>query len=167
VIDYIQFNEENIHSQEWQFQEYDSDILVAEHADEAWLLVSTPLIDNLAPMQAVCHRLQVSHNIQVKGIAQVTEKNYYLIVEQLLSAGSKLLEQESSNTQLALEEMLKKAVALKASDLHITRNDMVANIELRINGVLCPFIQMKASRCDELVFVLYNVEASTRDTTRS
>ena len=116
-------------------------------------------------MQAVCHRLQVSHNIQVKGIAQVTEKNYYLIVEQLLSAGSKLLEQESSNTQLALEEMLKKAVALKASDLHITRNDMVANIELRINGVLCPFIQMKASRCDELVFVLYNVEASTRDTT--
>ena len=83
-------------------------ILVAEHADEAWLLVSTPLIDNLAPMQAVCHRLQVSHNIQVKGIAQVTEKNYYLIVEQLLSAGSKLLEQESSNTQLALEEMLKR-----------------------------------------------------------
>lgn len=165
MIDYIQFNEENIHSQEWQFQEYDGDILVAEHADEAWLLVSTPLIDNLAPMQAVCHRLQVSHNIQVKGIAQVTEKNYYLIVEQLLSAGSKLLEQESSNTQLALEEMLKKAVALKASDLHITRNDMVANIELRINGVLCPFIQMKASRCDELVFVLYNVEASTRDTT--
>lgn len=165
MIDYIQFNEENIHSQEWQFQEYDGDILVAEHADEAWLLVSTPLIDNLAPMQAVCHRLQVSHNIQVKGIAQVTEKNYYLIVEQLLSAGNKLLEQESSNTQLALEEMLKKAVALKASDLHITRNDMVANIELRINGVLCPFIQMKASRCDELVFVLYNVEASTRDTT--
>ena len=52
MIDYIQFNEENIHSQEWQFQEYDGDILVAEHADEAWLLVSTPLIDNLAPMPA-------------------------------------------------------------------------------------------------------------------
>ncbi|MGL5698322.1 MAG: ATPase, T2SS/T4P/T4SS family [Kluyvera sp.] len=116
-------------------------------------------------MQAVIYRLQVAHNVQVKGIAQVSEINYYLIVEQLLSKENKLLEQESSNTQLALEEMLKKAVALRASDLHITRNDMVANIELRINGVLCPFLQMKASRCDELVFVLYNVEASTRDTT--
>lgn len=165
MIDYIQFTEENIHSQEWQFKEYDGDMLVAEHADEAWLLVSTPLIDNLAPLQAVLHRLQVTHNLQIKGIAQVTERHYYQIVEQLLSSENKLLEHESSNTQRALEELLKRAVALKASDLHITRNDMVADIELRINGVLCPFLQMKASRCDELVFVLYNVEASTRDTT--
>lgn len=165
TLDYIQFTAENIHSQEWQFAEYDNDTLVAEYMNETWLLVSTPLIDNLATMQVVLHRLQVTHNLKCKGIAQVNENTYYKVVEKLLTAGNKLIEQESSNTQLALEALLKKAVALKASDLHITRNDMVANIELRINGVLNPFLQMKASRCDELVFVLYNVEASTRDTT--
>lgn len=165
MIDYIQFTEENIHSQGWQFKEYEGDILVAEYADEAWLLISTSLIDNLASTQAVIHRLQSVHAIKIKGLAQVSERSYYEIIEKLLSSESKLTEQESSNTQRALEEMLKRAVALKASDLHITRNDMVAEISLRINGVLCPFMQMKAARCDELVFVLYNVEASTRDTT--
>ncbi len=165
ILDYIQLADESINSEEWHFLEFDDSILVAQREEEFWLIEYTLLIDNLSSMQAIIHRLQVTHNITVKGIAQINESVYFKIIEKITSTDLRLLEQDSSNTQVYLESLLQRAVDMGASDLHITRNDVVAQVELRINGVLCPFIQMKALRCDELVFVLYNVEASTRDTT--
>lgn len=165
ILDYIQFAEESLYSDEWTFVEYDNSIIVASNNSESWLLDYSSLTESFTSIQAIIHHLKKAHSLSVRGIAHITEEIYFRIVERIATAESRLLEQESSNTQIYLEHLLQRAVDMGASDLHITRNDAVANIELRINGVLCPFIQMKASRCDEIVFVLYNVEASTRDTT--
>lgn len=107
------------------------------------------------------------HKRPVVGIAVVSEEDYFHILEfiSLRALNAAQNEIDVTDTQKQLVSILQRVVSMGASDLHITRNDVLAQFEARVNGVLMPFMQIKSQQCDELVFVLYNVEATTRDTT--
>ncbi|WP_407907749.1 ATPase, T2SS/T4P/T4SS family [Escherichia coli] len=101
----------------------------------------------------------------MKGIGVVDSALFYELIENVSIENAKRRDFNLSSIQQELEVILLNAVKLGASDIHITRGDVMAKIELRINGMLVLNDQMLATKCDELIFVLYNVEATTRDTT--
>ncbi|WP_434134149.1 ATPase, T2SS/T4P/T4SS family [Enterobacter cloacae] len=107
------------------------------------------------------------HKRPIIGIAVVSEEDYFHILEfiSLRALNAAQNDIDVTDTQKQLVSILQRVVNMGASDLHITRNDVLAQFEARVNGVLMPFMQVKSQQCDELVFVLYNVEATTRDTT--
>lgn len=61
--------------------------------------------------------------------------------------------------------ILNKAIKENASDVHFIRDDDIAKIKFRVNGKIDLHQEILASDCDELLFVLYNVMASTKETT--
>ncbi|WP_312211994.1 ATPase, T2SS/T4P/T4SS family [Pseudescherichia sp.] len=151
----------------WDFHEFDGIGITAAHAGKEYLLINAVDIDRLFEYQIQIARLGTLHKRSVSGLAQVTEEQYYKVIEfislkQMTAAQSAI---DITDTQRRLGKVLQRVVNMGASDLHITRNDVLAVFEARVNGVLTPFMQVKAAQCDEMVFVLYNVEATTRDTT--
>lgn len=94
-----------------------------------------------------------------------TESQYYQIIEKATRDKSSNLLYETSDVQKELESLLQVAVDTGASDLHITRGDVISKVEFRVNGSLILYSQLTSASCDELVFVLYNVEATTKETT--
>lgn len=150
---------------EWRFTEYAEDLITAESQDGEYLLTRSTLLEKLATLDSDLYQLKTFYECDVCGVAIISEDDYFIVLEQTSVNRRKLTLIDNSDIQNSLEKLLLNAVNLGASDLHITRNDNIAQVEFRINGVLSVFTQMKSDRCDELVFVLYNVEASTKDTT--
>lgn len=151
----------------WDFHEFEGIGITAAHAGKEYLLINAVDIDRLFEYQIQIARLGTLHKRSVSGLARVTEEQYYKVIEfislkQMTAAQSAI---DITDTQRRLGKVLQRVVNMGASDLHITRNDVLAVFEARVNGVLTPFMQVKAAQCDEMVFVLYNVEATTRDTT--
>lgn len=151
----------------WIYQEFEGIGFVAISGESEYLLVTHLEISNLFTYQIQTLRLISQHKRKIIGLALVQEDDYYRIIEhvslKLLNDANKDI--DITDTQKQLATILERAVNMGASDLHITRNDVLAQFEARVNGVLVPFMQIKSQICDELVFVLYNVEATTRDTT--
>jgi len=166
-IEYVRISGEELFKGGWEYHEFDGIGVTAAHTGREYLLINTLDIDKLFEYQIQRARLASQHKRTVSGLAQVTEELYYKVIEfislrQMNAAQSAI---DITDTQRRLGNILQRVVSMGASDLHITRNDVLAVFEARINGVLTPFMQVKAAQCDEMVFVLYNVEANTRDTT--
>lgn len=166
-LDYVHIAPEDLLMGAWDFHEFDGIGITASHAGKEYLLINTVDIDRLFEYQIQIARLGTLHKRLVSGLAQVSEEQYYKVIEfislkQITAAQSAI---DITDTQRRLASVLQRVVSMGASDLHITRNDVLAVFEARVNGVLTPFMQVKAAQCDEMVFVLYNVEATTRDTT--
>ncbi|MFK3662599.1 MULTISPECIES: ATPase, T2SS/T4P/T4SS family [Enterobacterales] len=165
IIDYIQLTDESIYSSEWVFAEIEDRMLLARLGTQEFLISTRSVVEELHIIQYEVRKMNDIHRHNIVGIAGVTESVYFKIFEIVSLQKQSLVSLDISETQKELEAILIEAVRLGASDLHITRNDILAKLEVRVNGLLLPMMQMPSSKCDELVFVLYNVQASTRDTT--
>lgn len=158
---------EEILSGHWEYHEFEGIGISATHESNEYLLVHIINIDKLFEYKLQISRLKSMHKRPVVGIAVVSEEDYFHILEfiSLRALNAAQNDIDVTDTQKQLVSILQRVVNMGASDLHITRNDVLAQFEARVNGVLMPFMQVKSQQCDELVFVLYNVEATTRDTT--
>lgn len=164
-LDFLYLTNESVTAGSWRFVEYEDDLITGTINDNEYLLTRLTLLEKLPTLESDLYRLNSFYGCNICGVAIIVEDDYYRILEQTSVNKKKLSINDNSDIQNSLESILLSAVNLGASDLHITRNDNIAQIELRVNGVLSTFMQMKADKCDELVFVLYNVEANTKDTT--
>jgi len=164
---FVQISPDDLFTDGWEYQEFEGIGITASRDLQDYLLVTDLSIDRLFELRINVERLRTQYKRQVVGFARVSEDEYFQVVElislQALKNASKDI--DITDTQKRLASILLRAVNMGASDLHITRNDVLALLEARVNGVLMPFMQIKSQLCDELVFVLYNVEATTRDTT--
>ena len=61
--------------------------------------------------------------------------------------------------------ILEQAIKQGASDVHFIRDDDIAKIRFRVNGHIDLYQEMIGGECDELLFVMYNVMATTKETT--
>lgn len=166
-LKYLHISSDDLLSERWEYLEFDGIGITARSDEEEYLLIHTLSVDKMFEHQLQISRLKSMHKRPIVGLAQVTEEEYYQVIEfislKALNAAQGTI--DITDTQKRLANILLRAVNMGASDLHITRNDVLALFEARVNGVLMPFMQIKSQQCDELVFVLYNVEATTRDTT--
>jgi len=164
---FLRISAEELLAGKWTYQEYDGIGFTAAIEEAEYLVISHIEINDLFTYQIQISRLVSQHKRKILGIALVQEDDFYRIIEHVslkkISDANKNI--DITDTQKQLAAILQRAVGMGASDLHITRNDVLAQFEARVNGVLMPFMQIKSQQCDELVFVLYNVEATTRDTT--
>ena len=166
-LKYLHIPSDELLSEHWEYLEFEGIGITARRDGQEYLLIQTLSVDKMFEHQLQIARLKSMHKRPVVGLAQVTEEEYYQVIEfislKALNAAQGTI--DITDTQKRLANILLRAVNMGASDLHITRNDVLALFEARVNGVLMPFMQIKSQQCDELVFVLYNVEATTRDTT--
>lgn len=164
---YLRIEPEELFSERWEFFEFDGIGLTASCEEGEFLLVFNVSVEKMFEHQLQIARLKSMHKRPVMGLARITEEEYYQVIEyiSLKAINAAQGNIDITDTQKRLANILLRAVNMGASDLHITRNDVLAQFEARVNGVLMPFMQIKSQQCDELVFVLYNVEATTRDTT--
>lgn len=166
-LKYRRILQDDLLSELWEYHEFDGIGITARCDEEEYLLIHTLSVEKMFEHQLQIARLKSMHKRPIVGLAQVTEEEYYQVIEfislKALNAAQGTI--DITDTQKRLANILLRAVNMGASDLHITRNDVLALFEARVNGVLMPFMQIKSQQCDELVFVLYNVEATTRDTT--
>lgn len=166
-LGFLRIPPEELHGGSWQYQEFEGIGITALQGSQEYLLVYSIGIDRLFEYELQIARLKSMHKRPVVGVALISEEHYFQILEfiSLQALNSAQGDIDVTDTQKRLMNILQRVVNMGASDLHITRNDVLALFEARINGVLMPFMQIKSQQCDELVFVLYNVEATTRDTT--
>ncbi|MGC4492691.1 ATPase, T2SS/T4P/T4SS family [Escherichia coli] len=152
-------------NEQWHFFILEEDLLLGKNNENYYLIQKNT--DEILPgkVQADLTYLNLVHKVKMTGLAVVDSDLYYQLLEDISLENVKRRDINSSSIQQELEALLLHAVNRGASDLHITRGDVMAKIELRINGVLVLDHQLLSSKCDELIFVLYNVQASTRDTT--
>ncbi|HGL4053204.1 ATPase, T2SS/T4P/T4SS family [Citrobacter koseri] len=164
---FLRISSDELLAGKWTYLEFEGIGFTAMTDDTEYLLITHLEINDLFTYQIQISRLISQHKRRVVGLALVHEEDYYRVIEfvslkQINDANKDI---NITDTQKQLAAILQRAVSMGASDLHITRNDVLAQLEARVNGVLMPFVQIKSQLCDELVFVLYNVEATTRDTT--
>lgn len=150
---------------DWQFSLKEEELLVGEHNGTFSLMVYQLNMSDLAEIQQSILYLNLCCDIDISRIVLIKDNLYYSIFERLVKKNFSVREGVVSTVQADLERLLQMAVDAGASDLHITRNDQLASVEFRVNGVLVPHSKILSSKCDELCFVLYNVQASTKETT--
>ncbi|EIU1190523.1 pilus assembly protein, partial [Salmonella enterica subsp. enterica serovar Agama] len=150
---------------DWQFSLKEEELLVGEHNGTFSLMVHQLNMSDLAEIQQSILYLNLCCDIDISRIVLIKDNLYYSIFERLVKKNFSVREGVVSTVQADLERLLQMAVDAGASDLHITRNDQLASVEFRVNGVLVPHSKILSSKCDELCFVLYNVQASTKETT--
>lgn len=166
-LGFTRITSEELLSGVWEYQDFEGIGITALLGANEYLLVYNISIDRLFEYELQMSRLKSMHKRPIYGLALVTEEEYFHVLEfvSLKALNNAQGDIDVTDTQRRLINILQRVVNMGASDLHITRNDVLALFEARINGVLMPFMQIKSQQCDELVFVLYNVEATTRDTT--
>lgn len=161
----LMLDESVLASPDWSFSQPVEGMLCGVRQGVSYLLVSDLRIDTLAAVGVDYEYLTRVRKEPCQGVALVSGELYYRILENLTLTTLTENQNKSTEIQLQLETLLTHAASLGASDVHITRREAIATVELRINGVLVPDEQMLSTRCDEMVFVLYNVQASTKETT--
>ena len=110
---------------------------------------------------------QLGNNVQGEEYYLILPDNNFLELKNTLS-------EETAKTPVAIKRsdsekriisVLEEAIIKKASDVHFVREDDIARIKMRINGKVELFQELQCNSCDEMLFVLYNVMASTKETT--
>lgn len=162
---YLELDEKVLDDPGWVFHQYEEDLLAGQYGDCIYLLSRHISIDSLSTLLVDSSYLQQVKKINIQGVAVVSEDLYFQVMDFIAMGKIRQNQEHSSEVQRALEKLLTHAVETGASDVHITRRDTLALVEIRVNGVLVPDTQMTSMRCDEMVFVLYNVQATTRETT--
>lgn len=101
---------------------------------------------------------------------QEQHPNFYLVNEQLYRMLVARAEHEGRNSKLSgIEEdvlkVIRAAIEMQVSDIHIIREDIACSIKFRINGSLMMHREILSHEADSWMFVLYNVMATTKETT--
>lgn len=149
----------------YHFSVIESNLILAKKNSGQFVVFYDLSLDYFHLIREKIDYVKYKHRIEADGIVLLDESTYFQIIERdsLQAKAKKVI--KSSKVQIELELLLTQATEAGASDLHITRGDILSRIEFRINGELRLHSQMRSKRCDELVFVLYNVEATTKETT--
>lgn len=144
MLDFVRISADDLLAGKWTYLEFDGIGFTATTEERDYLVVTSLSIDTLFEFQIQVSRLVSQHKRQVVGLALVAEEDYYRIVEhvslKLLNDANKNI--DITDTQKRLAAILQRVVSMGASDLHITRNDVLALFEARVNGVLMPFMQI-------------------------
>lgn len=164
-IELRHINSHMYRNESWLFYLIEDDLLIGKKDDRSYLVFKDTDDADIGRVQSDLNYILFVHKQRIEGIASIDATLYFELVENISMENAKRQEIDTSNIQQDLEIMLLHAVKRGASDLHITRGDVMAKVEHRINGILTVDTHMLSSKCDELIFVLYNVQASTRDTT--
>ncbi|EBS1326925.1 pilus assembly protein [Salmonella enterica subsp. enterica serovar Muenchen] len=162
--DFLRIDDDNLLS-DWKFSLIEEKMLVGENKGSFSLMVHQLNISVLGDIQQCILFLKLYCDIDVSRIVLIKEMLYYSILDKVIKRDQLSRELMNSSVQQDLEKLLIAAVDIGASDLHITRTDRLATIEFRVNGILIPHSTILSTKCDELCFVLYNVQASTKETT--
>uniref|UniRef100_UPI003F7EBB41 ATPase, T2SS/T4P/T4SS family n=1 Tax=Providencia rettgeri TaxID=587 RepID=UPI003F7EBB41 len=148
-----------------RFELLEKKLITVDYNQKKYLIINKFEIDKLASVYMDLHYARSVYKKNISGFMLSTEAQYYQIIEKATQSNNNNLLYETSEVQKELESLLQVAVDTGASDLHITRGDVISKIEFRVNGSLILYSQLTSASCDELVFVLYNVEATTKETT--
>lgn len=150
---------------DWHFSLQTGELLIGEYNSRLSLVVHQIGIKDFTTIQQNILYLNLCCGMPVNRIVLISDTLYYSIFEKVIKKNLPTREAVVSTVQAELEKLLQLAVDSGASDLHITRNDQLATVEFRVNGVLVPHSKILSTKCDEMCFVLYNVQASTKETT--
>ena len=143
----------------------ESNLILAQKNNSQFILFYDLSLDYFYAVRDKIEYVKYKYKKETNGIVLLDESTYFQIIERdsLQVKAKKII--KSSKVQIELEHLLTQATEAGASDLHITRGDILSQIEFRVNGELRLHSQMRSKKCDEFVFVLYNVEATTKETT--
>ncbi|HAS7223170.1 toxin-coregulated pilus assembly ATPase TcpT, partial [Vibrio cholerae] len=92
----------------------------------------------------------------------VSDANHKLLIANLVT------EQQAKDLSFIEKDIMKiasSATAYGASDIHFIREDRICKIKFRVNGTMIDYREILSSEADALMFVLYNVMATTKETT--
>lgn len=123
---------------------------------------------NSSMSMAFYQRYLLDHSlspVKIDGIGVVSSIDFYKVKSsiQSISRLDNVDAQDLSQAEKELDSIFENAVSLNTSDIHIRRDDYVATVSFRINGSLRDISAMSVKMCDSLIFVLYNVLASTKE----
>lgn len=149
----------------YSFELLEKDAITIDYNGLKYLVIYKLDINKLSIAYIELNYVMDVYKKRVSGFVLVSEAQYYQIIERATQGHYSHIINKTSDVQKELENLLQIAVDAGASDLHITRGDVISKIEFRVNGALILHSQLTSSSCDELVFVLYNVEATTKETT--
>ncbi|WP_317623639.1 ATPase, T2SS/T4P/T4SS family [Vibrio sp. N418] len=93
-----------------------------------------------------------------------TDEHYKLLDIKLVESVQLELSTKTKSEERVIS-VLKQAISKAASDIHFIRDSDTAKIKFRVNGELELQQEVLSTDCDEMLFVLYNVMASTKETT--
>ncbi|OAT26474.1 ATPase, T2SS/T4P/T4SS family [Proteus myxofaciens] len=161
----LTINRASLNNLPYEFTLLEKNLVIAEKDGENYLLSFDISTNNFSLIRERLIYINKKYKLYVNNILLVEEVCYFEILEQYSQQVKAKTSVKASDVQIELEQLLTLATESGASDLHITRGDILSKIEFRINGELRLHSQMYSARCDELVFVLYNVEATTKETT--
>lgn len=101
---------------------------------------------------------------KAKSVAIISNTDFYKVFTAIDSQSGRA---SKHNTDIVdtIDSLLESAVVAGASDIHFERNDQVAIIHLRVNGLLNKVKTISAESCDEMMFVSYNILATTKEST--
>lgn len=95
-----------------------------------------------------------------------TDEHYKVLYAKLINdIRDEVAPRNKTRSEERILTILEQGIKKKASDVHFIRDDDIAKIKFRINGQMELYHELLASDCDEMLFVLYNVMASTKETT--
>ncbi|PAR92344.1 ATPase, T2SS/T4P/T4SS family [Vibrio cholerae] len=95
----------------------------------------------------------------------ILSEERYKLLDIKLAESSQLNFSEKTRSEERIANILKQAIERRSSDIHFIRESDTAKIKYRTNGKLELVQEVLSKDCDEMMFVLYNVMASTKETT--
>lgn len=122
----------------------------------------------------VLSQLQLSEVLSNKNLNKIddnanflftTEEHHKLLSIKLLQASKIDDGKAKTRSEQRILGILEQAIRQKASDVHFVRDADTAKIRFRVNGKIELYQEVLATDCDEMLFVMYNVMASTKETT--
>ncbi len=128
-VDYVRIAPEELLKGAWEYDEFEGIGITAAYGGKEYLLVYMLDMDRLFEYQIQLARLSTLHKRALSGLAKVTEEQYYKVIEFIslkqISAVQSAI--DITDTQRRLGNILQRVINMGASDLHITRNDVLAD----------------------------------------
>ena len=139
----------------------ENDKLYCVKDDQMYQLISYGMLSDIV---IGCHQDLTSRRNQYI----VTTDEHYKVIDIKYSKANKsqvLDNQFRTRSEERVLSVLSDAIQRKSSDVHFIREEETASIKFRVNGKVEKYQEVVSSECDEMLFVLYNVMASTKETT--
>lgn len=138
----------------------DDDAIYSKKSDGLYQVVS----DN--QLRELLVKYQIGNEGDDSRFLVTSDEHYNSLYAKLIkSTQNNASLKNKSRSEERIVTILNTAITQKASDVHFIRDDDVAKIKFRVNGQMELFQEILASDCDEMLFVLYNVMATTKETT--
>ncbi len=137
----------------------EKDEIICDYDNKKWEVISQLQIGDLLTKK---HLLKEPNDTNYL----VTTEEHFKLLTIKLAQGSKSDTQKArTRSEQRVLAILEQAIRQKASDVHFVRDSDTAKIRFRVNGKVDLYQEVLVSDCDEMLFVMYNVMASTKETT--